>query len=242
MAASCDVILTGAEEFTLRKAILVYAGNDRQPACATVHEVGIGSDGRATILAGVAATVQSVAEIATLLTRQAKVGGFLPANILSVGIDSLLWWVPPVKRRVFFASEKLGGERSAKVPHPGLVFRVDGENEWSVFAVKGQNRPTPDTSLFLAPYFNVWSDGKICTGNVATPSGSTAEKASAWEKAFFDSYFTHPNVHAPAKLVEHKGGAYGFWKAMLDGRYKRFPERVLVETGHRLSDLLDESR
>lgn len=240
MAASGDVILSGAEKFTLRKAILVYAGSDKQPACATVHDVGIGPDGRATILTGVAATVQSVVEISTLLTKQSKVGSFLPANILMVGIDSLIWWVPPAKRRVFFQSDQLGGVRSAEVPHPGLVFRVGGKNEWSVFAVKGQDRPTPDTPLFIAPYFNVWSSGEICVGNVTTPSGSTAETASAWEKAFFDSYFTHLNVHAPEKLVKHKGGAYGFWKAMLDGRYKRFPERVLVETRHRLTDLLDE--
>jgi len=189
----------------------------------------------------VAATVQSVAEIATLLTRQAKVGGFLPANILMVGIDSLIWWVPPARRRVFFQSDQLGGERSAETPHPGLVFRVDGENEWSVFAVKGQDRPTPDTPLFLAPYFNVHTSGKICTGNVTIPSGSTTETISAWEEAFWTSYFTHPNVHAPNKLVEYRGGAYGFWRSMLKGKFKRFPERVLVSTDYMLSDLLNDS-
>jgi PRTRC genetic system protein B len=241
MAASGDVRLSGTEDFMLQKAILVYAGEGRKAACATVHDVAVAENGRAMLLAGVAATVQSVAEIAKLLTRQAKTGCYLPANILMVGIDSLIWWIPPARRRVFFKSEKLGGERSAEVPNPGIVFRVSGDSEWSVFAVKGHDRPTPETPLFLAPYFNVWSNGKICTGNVTVPPCSTAETIAAWERAFFDSSFTHPNVHAPEKLVEHRGGAYGFWEKMLEGNYKRFPERVLVETGKRLSDLLDGS-
>lgn len=229
--------MSGTEEFTLNKAILVYAGNGGQPACATVHDIDIDRNGKATVLAGVAATVQSVAEIATLLTRQIKTGGFLPANILSVGIDSLVWWIPPARRRVFVQSEELGGERSAEVPHPGLVFRVDGVGNWWVYAVKGKDRPTPDTPLYLAPFFNVYVNGEICTGNVSIPKGSTTDTISAWEKAFFDSYFTHPNA---AKLVNYKGGAYCFWDAMLKGKFKRFPEKVLVKMEQTLSALLDE--
>lgn len=240
MGASGEVRFSGAEEFALRKAILIYADSKSQPAYATVHDVQVDENGKSTVLAGVAATVQSVAEIARLLIRQIKIGDFLPGNILSVGIDSLVWWVPPARKRVFFNSEKLGGECSAEIPHPGLIFRVSGESAWSVFAVKGKDRPPPGTPLFLAPYFNVWADGKICIGNVITPSGSAADTISVWEKAFFDSYFTHPNVHAPEKLVNHTGGAYGFWKEMLDGKYKRFPERVLVDMECTLSDLLND--
>lgn len=240
MGASGEVRFSGSEEFALRKAILVYANSKSQPAYATVHDVQVDENGKTTVLAGVAATVQSVAEIAQLLIRQVKTGHFLPENILSVGIDSLVWWVPPARKRVFFNNEKLGGECSAETPHPGLIFSVSGKNEWAVFAVKGKDRPTPGTPLFLAPYFNVWADGKICTGNVTIPPGSTANTISAWEKAFFESYFTHPNVHAPQKLVNHKEGAYGFWKKMLGERYKRFPERVLVDMECTLSDLLKD--
>lgn len=241
MGASGIVRFSGTEEFKLTKAILVYAGSDNKAGCATVHDIYTDKCGKPTILAGVAATAKSVAAIAALLTRQVKTGGFLPPTVLSVGIDSLVWWVPPAKSRIFFDCEEFGGKRSAETPHPGLIFRVSGAREWSVFAVKGKDRPTLDSLIYIAPYFNTYADGAICTGNVTIPSGSAAGKASAWEKAFFDSYFTHPNIQAPNKLVEYNGGAYRFWRDMLDGKYKRFPERVLVETGHRLEYLLDHS-
>lgn len=106
MGASGEVRFSGAEEFALRKAILIYADSKSQPAYATVHDVQVDENGKSTVLAGVAATVQSVAEIARLLIRQVKIGDFLPENILSVGIDSLVWWIPPARKRVFFNSEK----------------------------------------------------------------------------------------------------------------------------------------
>ena len=104
--------------------------------------------------------------------------------------------------------------------------------------MKGQHRPTPQTPLFQAPYFNVDGRGCICQGNVPVPTGTTVEKISAWNDAFLRSYFTHPNV--AGKLLRYRGGAYTFWRDMLDGRFARFPDRVLVDTKITLGQLLGE--
>jgi PRTRC genetic system protein B len=105
-----------------------------------------------------------------------------------------------------------------------------------VWAVKGSRRPTPQTPLFQAPYFNVDAQGRICQGNVPVPEGTAVEKIEAWNDAFFRSFFTHPNV--AGKLVRYRGGSYAFWRDLLDQRFARFPGRVLVDVKTTLRALL----
>lgn len=42
------------------------------------------------------------------------------------------------------------------------------------------------------------------------------------------------------KLLRYRGGAYAFWRDMLDRRFARFPERVLVDVKTTLGGLLGE--
>lgn len=223
----------------LAQAVLVYRGASGD-ALATVHEVEQ-IDGEAVIGAGRALTPRSAMALARALLKRAAHGGFLPDNVLFVAGDLILWWLRPATRHVTFrVSDRdaplLGAvERGESVPHPGLVFAASNR-EWRVWAVKGTQRPTLATPLFQAPYFNVDAEGHICQGSVSKPDGTTAEKIGAWNDAFFRSYFTHPNV--AAKLLRYPGGSFAFWRDMLDGRFKRFPERVLMPLDTTLGALL----
>ena len=225
----------------LDQAVLLYHGRSGS-ALATVHEV-ITVDGAPVIGAGRAMTAQAARELAAALLQRAAHGGFLPETVLYLQGDLLVWWVPPARRHLAFRvgteqAEAFGGrERGETVPQPGLIFAA-ASNVWRVWAVKGQSRPTPQTPLFQAPYFNVDGKGHICQGNVPVPHGTTVEKISAWNDAFLRSYFTHPNV--AGKLLRYRGGAYAFWRDMLDGRFTRFPERVLVDADATLGQLLGE--
>lgn len=223
----------------LAQAVLVYRGTSGD-ALATVHEVEQ-INGEAVIGAGRTLTPRSSMALARALLKRGAHGGFLPDNVLFVAGDLILWWLRPTTRHVTFrVSEReaplLGAvERGESVPHPGLVFAAS-HREWRVWAVKGTQRPTLATPLFQAPYFNVDAKGHICQGSVPKPDGTTAEKIGAWNDAFFRSYFTHPNV--AAKLLRYRGGSFAFWRDMLDGRFKRFPERVLVPLDATLGVLL----
>jgi len=217
----------------LAQAVLIYRGAQGD-ALATIHDVAAIA-GEATILAGKAMTPRAAIALAQELSNRAAVG-FIPESVLYLDGDAMFWWTRPGNRHICFREGALGtGERGEVVPHPGLVFAAS-RRFWKVWAIKGDMRPTPDTELFQAPYFNVYDDGGICQGSASVPDGTTAEKVAAWNDAFFKSFFTHPNVRK--KLVKYRGGSCKFWQDMLDGSFERFPERVLVPVQMTLGQLL----
>lgn len=233
MAVHTGMITTNSTTMELKKAILVYEGGT---GFATVHDVHGNQETGMTIGQGVPANMEALAEIASTLAKNLHLNDYLPVTVLSVGLGALVWWVPPCKaRNIWFKTQgDQLGKVSGKTPHPGLIFRVIG-TKWQVFAVKGNKRPIPSDRLYQAPYFNVWEGGGICVGNVQIPDGSTTNTISAWEAAFFNSFFTHPNTK---RLVKYKGGGFAFWKDMLAGKFKSFPERVLIDIDATLADLL----
>lgn len=218
----------------LDQAVLIYRGAS-DSALATVHKIEE-IDGEPVVLAGQAMTPRAAIQLARALSKRVAHGGFLPETVLYMDGDVLLWWVPPARRHIVFRAPELSApERGEVVPHPGLVFAASSA-VWKVWAVKGKHRPTLQSALFQAPYFNVYEDGDICRGNVEVPDGTTAEKIDAWNAAFFSSFFTHPNVKG--KLVRYRSGSYAFWRDMLDGKFTKFPEHVLVDTKNTLGKLL----
>lgn len=234
--ARFDILARSDGELRLSKAVLIYEGHSGG-AFATLHDID-DQDGLPTIQAGKAMTPRAALRLARALGKGITHGGFLPETVLYMDGDLLMWWVPAARRQVWFRAGDIGPQdRGEVVPHPSLVFAASSQH-WCVWAVKGADRPKPDTPVFQAPYFNVNASGGICQGNVAIPNGTTAEKIGAWNDAFFNSYFTHPNV---AKgLVSYRGGASQFWRHLLEGKFKAFPERVLVDRKCRLHDLLGE--
>lgn len=221
----------------LSKALLVYERTERNGGSGqchvTVHRVMSGDDGP-VILSGHALTVQASTRLVRALSRQPRQGGFVPPELLYWCGDVVAWWAPPAMRHIAIRNEAMGApERGEVVPHPGLVFCVNGSRGWYVWAVRGSKRPTPQAALFQAPYLNVWASGQICIGNVTVPGGHPVEQMEAWNRCFFGSFFTHTN--AAGNLLKYPGGAHAFWRDMLDGKFRRFPERVLKPLGTTLA-------
>lgn len=230
--------LQDAANLRLEQAILIYRSHGFRDVrtLASIHRV-VMEHGKPIIQSGKSVTPRAARRLAEALTAGIAHAGFLPGNVLYADGDTLVWWVPPQRRHIAFrCAEATVGERGAVVPHPALVFMVSG-GQWLVWAHKGRKRPTPESPMWRAPYFNVGADGAICRGNVATPNGAAIDKTSAWEDAFFRSYFTHPNV--PNGLVHHAGGAFAFWAEMIEVPPACFPQRVLVRAGARLGELVD---
>lgn len=220
----------------LDRAVLVYRGASGG-AFATVHAIHQPEEGPPVILPGRSMTPLAVARLARQFTRGGNRGGFVPPELLYQDAATIAWWAPPRRRPVWFRCEALGAaERCATVPHPGLVFAVSSDRSWRVWAVKGGERPGEATPLHQAPYFNVYDSGAICQGNVEVPAGTTADRIDGWNRAFFGSYFTHPNVRH--RLVDYEGGSHAFWRDLLDGVHAEFPEGALVPLDRTLAQML----
>lgn len=238
-----DVTISSVDRkrWQLCSAVLVYEGAGTHSVYATVHPVQhVGREWR--LGDGAPATKEACAKLARSLGAAATLSGFTPENLLYLGARSILWWRPPSSARVFFNTTKsaaadqpkdetgaaLLGKCNGVTPQPGLVFGVTA-GRWFVYALKDAARPGPATALLRAPYFNVWANGQICTGNVRLPDTLGPSALERYERAFFDSEFTHPNVHGKARLTNYQKGSYAFWRAMLDLRQTNFPVELLVD-------------
>jgi PRTRC genetic system protein B len=225
----------------LARAVLIYSRGRTDSAFATVHDCAE-LDGKPVILAGRAMSPSMSRSLVTTLGRGGE-GGYLPENVLMADGEYLVWHERPQVRHLAFKAstefpERSLGDRAGKVPVPGTVF-VAGPRAWVVYAYKGTQRPTPDTALFHAPFYNVGENGAICAGNVSLPRSTAAERIVAWNDAFFRSYFAHANYDG---VVNFPGDVTGLWTALLGGAFRRFPEKVLKPHKLTLGDLIQQLR
>lgn len=151
----------------------------------------------------------------------------------------MIWWSPPQRRSLFFKKsshipETFDGR--AVCPCPGLVFMAN-EREMYVYAFKGTDAPSRQTKLYQAPFFNVWSQGKVCVGNADVPKDDRREDPEAWERMFFGSNFTHPNFTQKDRLTVGVDPAH-FWKAQVEKPDAEFPDQVLFDLDLNVDDLM----
>jgi PRTRC genetic system protein B len=215
--------------FGLSKAILIYS--DGQELFATVHAPRDSPDGGPPYLdAGESLTVDFLKQLSKGLGRSVP-REILPSSVLVRTPDMLVWWTRQQHRAMFFSDSGDGRTLNGTVfPQPALVFRVCG-SELSVRALAENKRPRPETSLMFAPYWNCDSAGRVCQGSMRAPGKLCLEAMKGWEKAFFESEFTHAAIGA--RLTAHPEGFLGLWRD-LAGSEGAFPGESLVKSGDRL--------
>ncbi|WP_242501822.1 PRTRC system protein B [Flavobacterium beibuense] len=165
-----------------------------------------------------------------------KPEGFLPTGVLHIdpsGNGSVLWHTKPQIQRLHF-TESLGLE-SCEVNLPALVWKAD-RKQLQLFALVTKAKPKANTPLYHAPFFNFYSNGNVCMGNVDIRIGSAAsleEFVKAWESYFFGSYFSHHiDSHNPVK-----GNLTSLYRDLMDKGHP-FPADALVKTRLTVKDLL----
>lgn len=229
-----------AKSFTLSNAILLHSretrredgygqGGTKQSCFATVHPVRDDGKGGKVVGEGQLLTRGGLHELVEQMAPERGLR-FLPPEVLATCGSGLVWWRRAAPAKVWFNTRDSLGQKVGVTPQPGLIFAAT-EGGWWVWAVKGDERPTPATKLYQAPHYNVNSAGAICTGNAELPKTLHVEAIAGYEDAFWSSRFTHPNVHEKRRLCKWRGGAEKLWESLLAGRHKSFPQGALVELG-----------
>jgi PRTRC genetic system protein B len=208
-------------------ALLLYS---RQNAHLLLkHPVHTGVDGSCSLGAGQALSTADHGYLMQFLSGLDL--QLTQATTLAVGVNSLIWWVPPAERPVWFdakyqATASIARLSGQPVPWPGLVMRASA-GRLQVFALQGQERPTAQTPLMHAPFWNLFAQGVVCRGSVQYPAACTPSLQEAWETVFFQSVFT-----GPSRTDRYMNWGAGY-EALLDQaqRLGHFPDEVLMDAG-----------
>jgi len=210
----------------LYQAVLLYKNDHGNRFMATVHGVvQQDSDGNPVLGAGQLLSTASLRELARQMGTGCAVE-FLPDQVVARTPDLLAWWTASAVRPMFFrAGSELEAISGKRFPHPALLFVVRNHVLY-VRALSASRRPSTDSKLAAAPYWNIDSNGAVCAGTMRTPKSLTVTSIAAWQQAFFQSEFTHPGGGG-GRLTKRRGGTTALWKSL--ARKERFPISTLIE-------------
>lgn len=227
-------------ELAATHALLLYNGaNTANRAMVTIHTVARGP-GRYVLLPGKPANAPALFQLLSHFNPAIGYQGLLPANLLRYTPTELLWHCPSRVEPIYFqtAHTELNAISGRRVRHPHLLFHATRRNLY-VAALPDAQRPSLQTNLLRAPYFNVSAEGRVCLGSMSAPRGNQPEAIAQWERAFFRSAFTHPQGGA-FQITSHPGGHSGLWLEQAAQTGREFPAQHLVELKMTLNQWLAE--
>lgn len=163
----------------------------------------------------------------------------LPEKVLAKGDRMITWWTPASRRQMFYESPaKDVTQLNGRIfPQPPLVWRVEN-GDLRVRSLIENKRPKPDTTMAVAPFWNLSEDGRVCTGSMRRPDSAAVASITEWERGFYESAFTHANV---GRLTRHSGGFEGLWMELAD-KHKRFPAVRLIRLPQTLAQFVRGER
>ncbi len=229
------VVIGANRTFRLTNAILLYG--DGMSVFATLHSVVMPARSRAPHLRpGQALTTAFLRKLAEGLGARIT-AEILPEKVLARTPDMITWWVPAQREVMFFGG--VDPEASAldggTYPHPALVFKVT-HRELFVRALERDERPTGETPLKTAPYWNCDAAGRVCLGSMRVPDDTTVESITGWQAGFFRSQFTHAN--GAVRLTGYPGGFMSLWKNLKNSQLP-FPTVFLTDAKETLRQFVE---
>jgi PRTRC genetic system protein B len=225
------VSIGSSQEFRLSRVLLVYGKSSydgfpyRHPF-VTLHEViHVGEE--AHLGTGHLVTPQMLSQLMNELGESTP-REILPERVLVRTADTIVWWKPAGQAVMFFSDRggddiliRLNGKR---YPHPPLLFKVNGSNLW-IRALGANLRPTGKSPLYLAPYWNCYDNGSVCTGTMKIPREKSVTAIEDWEQSFFRSEFTHAG--GAGKRTRYPAGLLAMWQTLQSKA--QFPAGYLVK-------------
>ncbi len=235
-----DITRSFGELYFPKSALIVYQNGTHSPE---TYIESFDMDEKGNLINAHPLTVKEGQALAKALNSDKETGkaflkpkGIIPTRVLHIDPSengSVIWFAKAQKRKLFFI-ESLGiPNGSANVPP--MLWKAN-RYKLSVYALTTTKRPTENTPLYYAPFFNMYEDNSVCMGTVDVNikrSASLEEFMQLWEEYYFNSYFSH-------LLGEHnpvKGNIVTLWKKLI-GTDKPFPKEVLKTNRLTLKNLI----
>jgi len=161
-----------------------------------------------------------------LLREMPLCSGVLPKGALwwgqgKEGVEVALWRSPRVWS-VALMTEPFKPPKRLRLPMPGLIFVCSPGRPPRVYAAK--KRPTQARdSIYHAPLFNIFLDGRTCPGTHKFPS-----KIEEIPESFFTSFFSR-EAQFSGRSKKYPKDLLSLWEE-LDGK-QRYPLNDLVPFG-----------
>jgi len=230
-----SVAIGGGQRMTLAGAVLVYEGGHE--SFAVWHPAKADESGGAPYLGEAEPLTTEFLRMLSTGLGACVAPEILPASVLVRTSELLVWWAPAQDRILFFSeSSEAGAELNGKrYPIPPLVFKVSG-GSLSVRALDKDERPSPESRLKTAPFWNCNDSGEVCLGTMRVPESSGVDAIDSWERGFFQSEFTH--AHGAARLTSFPGGFLPLCRR-LAGTRQRFPVRYLTDARETLRQFVE---
>ncbi len=224
----------GTESIALKGALLLYEGRNR--SFTVWHDAKGGRYGCPDLGEAQMLTTEFVRSLNQGLRTEMQTE-VLPESVVVWNSDLVVWWFRRGTRRMFFRNNSAAptGLSGAEFWQPPLLWCVSGQ-ELTLRALSSNRRPTADTPLMIAPYWNVdGGTGRVCLGSMKVPELAGVAALAQWEKAFFESEFTHQT--GVKRLVQGAKGYFDVWEQVRSGP-RAFPAKCLVPANETLADLI----
>ncbi|MBN9615120.1 MAG: hypothetical protein BGO25_10325 [Acidobacteriales bacterium 59-55] len=228
--------------FELREALLIYHSTGHRSwnlggSFVSHHEVTANKGQRPELGPAKPLTVGFLQSLVKSLGGHIPVE-YLPDTIIARSDRTLAWWTPAEVRPMFFVDtgSPLAEINGRSFPQPALAWCTRDGALW-VRALKANCRPSAETKLSFAPYWNLSEEGQVCLGSMQAPRVSTVASIPQWEQSFYESEFTHGNV---GRITKHPDGFEGLWQE-LEGR-ETFPVEHLIDLPQTIGEFIQPGR
>jgi PRTRC genetic system protein B len=227
-----EVSIGEMHRFELHDALLIYRENRR--SFITWHTVVAQKQGPPSLGPAQPLTIAFIEDLAESLSGGAM-AEVLPENVLAKTDRMIVWWTSRRRRQMFFenAQGKAQELNGKAFPQPALVWRV-ANGDLKIRALCENKRPGAQTTLAVAPFWNLSDDGRVCLGSMRCPESSSVTSIESWEQGFYESAFTHANV---GRLTRHEGGHDALWGELEDKR-RPFPANTLIRLPQTLAQFV----
>jgi len=228
--------LKNTGEFVARHALIIYQydkgyedDESLRPLEHYITQHRISKTGE--LREGKPLTRETLSNICSIIFPSILSVEYLSQQVIAYSPDyALLWWLPAGVRTLFFG--RATGIKSGRYPTPPTLMLVVNRKLYT-WALATNERPTPDTTIFHSPFYNIHPEGSCCMGNIPLPGSFTPQNIADWEETFFNGCLSSElppklNGCAPDKL----------WKSLY-GK-KKFPAKYLVpHAQNTVSNIID---